>query len=35
MWVAIATLRQLGLGDLLRKQATGYLLDPAVPLVLA
>jgi hypothetical protein len=35
VYVAIATLRQLGLGDLLRKHATGYLLDPGVPLVLA
>jgi hypothetical protein len=35
VYVAIATLRQLGLGDLLRKHATGYLLDPGVPLALA
>jgi hypothetical protein len=35
VYVAIATLRQLGLGDLLRKHATGYLLDPGVPLAIA
>ena len=34
VYVAIATLRQLGLGELLRKHATGYLLDPDVPLAL-
>jgi hypothetical protein len=35
VYVAIATLRQLGLGELLRKHATGYLLDPDVSLALA
>jgi len=34
VYVAIATLRQLGLGELLRKDPTGYRLDPDVPLAL-
>jgi hypothetical protein len=34
VYVAIATLRQLGLGELLQKRARGYLLDPDVPLAL-
>jgi len=35
VYVAVATLRELGLGELLRKHAAGYLLDPDVPLALA
>ncbi|HTJ42792.1 MAG TPA: hypothetical protein VL463_11900 [Kofleriaceae bacterium] len=35
VYVAIATLRQLRLGELLQKKARGYLLDPDVPIALA
>jgi len=35
LYVAIATLRQLGLGELIRKDPRGYLIDPDVPIALA
>lgn len=35
VYVAIATLRKLGLRDLLHSHEDGYLLDPAIPLVRA
>jgi hypothetical protein len=34
VYVAISTLRQLGLGDLLQRSDGGYRLDPAIPLQL-
>jgi len=35
VYVAISTLRQLGLGELLQRQADGYRLDPDVPIGMA